>query len=114
MSETSLSPIAGAACPTPAGTDGATTARTADNQAIKQKAVAAKDAVASLAGEAKRYASHRVTDAKDKAGEWVDTAKSKASDYSDDVVDYVQRNPFTAIAIAAGIGFVAGLILKRR
>jgi ElaB/YqjD/DUF883 family membrane-anchored ribosome-binding protein len=29
-------------------------------------------------------------------------------------VDYVQRNPYASLAIAAGIGFVAGLILKRR
>jgi ElaB/YqjD/DUF883 family membrane-anchored ribosome-binding protein len=107
MSETTISPIAAADCPTPATV-------TADNQAIKEKAAAAKAAVANLAGEAKRYASHRVTDAKDTAAVWVDSAKHKASDYSDEMVDYVQRHPFTAVAIAAGIGFVAGLILKRR
>lgn len=111
MSETTISPISGAAG-TPEMATGKTV--TADNQAIKEKAVAAKAAVAELAGEAKRYASHRVAAAKDTAGVWVDTAKSKASDYSDNMVDYVQRNPFKAIAIAAGIGFVAGLILKRR
>lgn len=85
-----------------------------DNAVLKEKVVAVKDAVASLASETKRYASHRATDAKDKAGEWVDTAKQTASDYSDRTVEYVQRNPYQAIAIAAGIGFVAGLILKRR
>jgi ElaB/YqjD/DUF883 family membrane-anchored ribosome-binding protein len=110
MSETTISPIAGAECPPGMSSSTVST----DNAAIKQKAVAAKEAVSSLAGEAKRYASHRVTDAKDTAAVWMDTAKTKASDYSDDVVDYVQRNPFKAIAIAAGIGFVAGLILKRR
>jgi ElaB/YqjD/DUF883 family membrane-anchored ribosome-binding protein len=87
---------------------------TQDNAAIKAKAAAAKDAVADLAGEAKRYASHRVTAAKDTATEWVDTAKEKATDYNDQMVDYVQRNPYKAVAIAVGIGFVAGLILKRR
>ena len=85
-----------------------------DAAALKQKAVAAKDAVVDLGGEAKRYASHRVSDAKDKASEWVETAKTKAGQANDSVVDYVQRNPFTAIGIAVGIGFVAGLILKRR
>ncbi|MCL2648410.1 MAG: DUF883 C-terminal domain-containing protein [Phycisphaerales bacterium] len=30
------------------------------------------------------------------------------------VVESIERNPYQALAIAAGIGFVAGLILKRR
>ena len=86
----------------------------ADAEALKQKAIAAKDAVVDLGSEAKRYASHRASDARHKAGEWVETAKEKAGQANDNVVDYVQRNPFTAIGIAVGIGFVAGLLLKRR
>ncbi len=43
-----------------------------------------------------------------------DTAKNKLGDANDNVIDYVQRNPFKALGIAVGIGFVAGLILKRR
>ncbi len=85
-----------------------------DGQALKQKAAAAKDAVVDLGSEAKRYASHRLSDAREKASEWVDTAKEKASDVNDSLVDFVQRKPFTAIGIAIGIGFVAGLLLKRR
>ena len=85
-----------------------------DNAAIKQKAAAAKDAVVDLAGEAKRYAAHRASDARQTASEWVDTAKTKVGQANDNVIDYVQRNPFKAIGIAVGIGFVAGLILKRR
>jgi ElaB/YqjD/DUF883 family membrane-anchored ribosome-binding protein len=85
-----------------------------DNDAIKEKAVAAKDAVVELAGEAKKYAVHRASDAKETAAEWVDTAKSKLGDANDTVIEYIQRNPFKAVAIAVGVGFVAGLLLKRR
>jgi ElaB/YqjD/DUF883 family membrane-anchored ribosome-binding protein len=85
-----------------------------DNAALKEKAGAAKDAVVELAGEAKRYAAHRASDAKDTAAEWVDSAKSKLGDANDSVIDYVKRNPFKAVAIAVGVGFVAGLLLKRR
>ncbi len=85
-----------------------------DKEALKQKAVAAKDAVSDLAGEAKRYAAHKASDAKDTAAGWVKQGKAKVSDMSDCTVDYVQRNPYASLAIAAGIGFVAGLILKRR
>src|SRR4051812_11521930 len=84
-----------------------------DKEALKQKATEAKDAVKDLAGEAKRYASHRVEDMKEKAGEMMDTAKQKVNKANEDMTDYVQRKPFQSMAIAAGIGFVAGLILKR-
>lgn len=85
-----------------------------DKEALKHKAVAAKDAVADLAGEAKRYASHRVDDLKGTASDWTASAKDKIGDANDQMVDYVQRYPFKSLAIAVGIGFVAGLILKRR
>jgi ElaB/YqjD/DUF883 family membrane-anchored ribosome-binding protein len=85
-----------------------------DNAALKEKAAAAKDAVVELAGETKRYAAHRASDAKDTASEWVDTAKTKLGEANDSVIEYVQRNPFKAVGIAVGIGFVAGLLLKRR
>jgi ElaB/YqjD/DUF883 family membrane-anchored ribosome-binding protein len=81
---------------------------------LKQKAVNAKDAVADLAGEVKHYASARAGDAKDKAAEWVQAGKDKAGEVSDKAQEYVERYPYQALAIAAGIGFVAGLILKRR
>ena len=106
MTDTTVSPIA--------ATDADECSVSADNMALKQKVVAAKNAVADLASEAKRYASHRLADSKDTAVSWASTAKSKAGDYSENVVDYVQRNPYKSIAIAVGIGFVAGLILKRR
>src|SRR4051812_493442 len=84
-----------------------------DNAALKEKAAGATEAVKDLAGEAKRYATHRVEDMKEKAGQMMDTAKEKVNKANENVTDYVQRKPFQSLAIAAGIGFVAGLILKR-
>ena len=43
-------------------------------------------------------------------GEAVDRAKDAAR-FTD---DYVHDNPWTAIGVAAAIGFVAGLLLNRR
>ena len=97
-----------------ASMSGNSSTHSADAEMLKQRAVAAKDAIVDLGSGAKTYASHRLSDAKEKASEWVDTAKDKASTVNDNVVDFVQRKPFTAIGIAIGIGFVAGLILKRR
>ena len=86
----------------------------ADKEALQQKAAAAKDAVKDLASEARHYAAARASDAKDTAVQWVETSKQKAGEVGEKTVDYIQRNPYQALAIAAGIGFVAGLILKRR
>jgi ElaB/YqjD/DUF883 family membrane-anchored ribosome-binding protein len=86
----------------------------ADREALQCKAAAVKDAVADLAGEAKHYAAAKAGAAKDTAMGWARTGKEKAAKVGENTVDYVQRNPYKALAIAAGIGFVAGLILKRR
>jgi ElaB/YqjD/DUF883 family membrane-anchored ribosome-binding protein len=89
-------------------------AHNSDKEALMEKTVAVKDAVVDLAGEAKNFASHRVSDVRDTASEWIDTAKEKASDANTAVIKYVQKNPFKSIAIAVGVGFVAGMLLKRR
>lgn len=37
-----------------------------------------------------------------------------AEDYYDEVSDYVRRKPVQALGIAAGVGFLIGLVLARR
>jgi len=78
-----------------------------DGRTLKEKAQVAKSAVADLAGEAKGYAAERLGDLKS-------TAQEKLQDSGAAIVDFVQRKPYQAIAIAAGAGFLIGLILKRR
>lgn len=85
-----------------------------DNRNIKEKASTAKDAVSDLAGEAKRYATHRVGDVRQSAGEWADSAKNRAAEYGGIVSDFVQKNPYKTLAIAAGAGLLLGMMLKRR
>jgi len=89
-----------------AGTAG-TQDGSSDAEVLKRKAAAAKDAVIDLASEAKHFAANR-------ASGFVDGAKERVSHVNDNFVEYVRRNPFTAIGIAVGVGFVAGLLLKRR
>src|SRR5689334_18287064 len=85
-----------------------------DKEALKHKASAVKDSVVNLASETRRYASHRLADARQKAAEWGHAVKDKACEYRDSTVDYIQRNPYKAIGMAAAAGFLIGLILKRR
>jgi ElaB/YqjD/DUF883 family membrane-anchored ribosome-binding protein len=86
----------------------------ADKESLQAKASAVKHAVGDLASEAKNYAATKATDVKDGAVNLAHKSKDKAVAVGEQTVDYIQRNPYQALAIAAGIGFVAGLILKRR
>ena len=76
--------------------------------------MAAKDAVVDLASEAGRFAKHRAEDMKGQATEWGNTCKDKAEDVNAQVISYVRGNPYKSLAIAAGIGMLAGILLKRR
>lgn len=78
-----------------------------DVNGLRGKAVAAKNAVAELAGEVGHYAS-------DRFGKFKSTAGEKLHDANEGVADYVKQNPYKTIAIAAGIGLALGLLLKRR
>ena len=91
-----------------------THANTSPEADLKDSAVAVKDAVVDLAGEARRYAGHRISDARDSAAAVLDTVKSKAEDYNDTVVGFIRKNPYKSLAIAAGIGLAAGYLLRRR
>jgi ElaB/YqjD/DUF883 family membrane-anchored ribosome-binding protein len=86
----------------------------AERDALKQKAAAAKEAVVDLAGEARRFATHRMTDLKEHASGWAQDAKDKAGDANQQVIHFVRSNPYKSLAIAAGIGFLAGALIKRR
>ena len=85
-----------------------------DRDALKQKTIAVKDAVVDLAGEAKRYAGQRMSQLKEHAVDAAGTAKEKAGDANKQVVNFVRENPYKSLAIAAGVGFVAGVLIKRR
>ena len=81
---------------------------------LKESAVAVKDAMVDLAGDARTYAGQRFSDAKESASAMLETVKSKAGDYNDTVVGFIKKNPYKSLAIAAGIGLAAGYMLRRR
>lgn len=85
-----------------------------DQGRLQESATNAREAVGELAGEAGRYARQRVRDAKESASAMLETVKSKAGDYNENVVGYIRENPWKALAIAGGIGLLAGMLLRRR
>ena len=85
---------------------------------LREKYVHAKEAVAELAAVAPRAAADYARDLKHNAADWVQgkgrRLADNASDVNDTVVDYVRRNPYAALGIAAAAGLVLGLALRRR
>lgn len=81
---------------------------------VKEKgaelAGAARDAGREYAGIARQEADRLYAEGKRKAGD----VAHYAEDYYDEASDYVRRRPAQALGIAAGVGFLIGLILARR
>ena len=90
------------------------TTHSADGSHLKESAVAVKDAVVDLASETGRLARHRLNDAKESAAAMIDTVKAKADACNDSVVGLIRANPYKSLAIAAGLGFGIGFMLRRR
>ena len=71
--------------------------------ATKEKSSCTKDDVAVLANKA----GHKLR-------EVIDTATDEVRDASTNVIKEVRQHPVQSSAIAAGIGFVLGFLLRRR
>ncbi len=70
----------------------------------------ARDTGAEYADRARREADRLYRAGERKAGE----VANYAEDYYDEMSDMVRRKPAQALGIAAGVGFLVGLILARR
>ncbi|WP_134725872.1 DUF883 family protein [Paracoccus luteus] len=91
-----------------------------------------KHSASDIAATARERGEEFVATAKEKGAEYADRARSEAdrlyregerragemaahaSDYYDEMSDMVRRKPAQALGIAAGVGFLVGLILARR
>jgi len=85
---------------------------------LRRKYTVAKSAVADLAGEVGKTAKDQVGDLKSHASDWVhdkaDLLKEQASDSQAAMITLVRRNPVKTVAIAAGVGLLVGLLIRRR
>jgi ElaB/YqjD/DUF883 family membrane-anchored ribosome-binding protein len=81
---------------------------------LKERAVAVKDAVTDLAGEAGRFAKQQLGVAKESAGTMLASAKTKAEACNDSVLGFIRKRPYTSLGIAAGVGLTLGIILRLR
>ena len=63
--------------------------------------------------EAQAKAEAATEQAKQQVGEGIEQAKRQLAEATAGIEDYVKREPVKALAVAAGVGLVLGVILKR-
>jgi len=84
---------------------------------VRAKAHDARDAVRDLASEATRYAQERAAALKEDAIHYAQDTKTAAVAQfrvaRRGTEEFIQRKPYQSLVIAAGVGFVIGLLLKR-
>jgi ElaB/YqjD/DUF883 family membrane-anchored ribosome-binding protein len=73
---------------------------------VGDNVAALREDIATLAASVKRLASEQI-------GTSVDDVQDKAKEKVDDLEGMIRRNPSQSALIAAGVGFLVGLILTR-
>ena len=92
---------------------------------VREKSTDTLQAVKQLGSDAKQVAQdqvQRVTEAaqdqlenlRDTAGEYYEQGRAKAEELCGSLEQRIQRTPLQSVMIAAGVGFVLGMIITRR
>jgi len=79
---------------------------------IREGAGKASERIREGAERAQGVAREKYTVARDNVRQGYDRVTKDLSQLSDDVTEYVRHNPGKSVAIAAGIGFVIGLLMR--
>ena len=82
--------------------------------AALEKGREVRDTVKQMGSSAKEMAQAGWESARDTAAEYLDKGREKAVELGETVEIQIRTRPIRSILIAAGIGFVAGMFLKRR
>jgi ElaB/YqjD/DUF883 family membrane-anchored ribosome-binding protein len=64
-------------------------------------------------GELRGQATQAAQEYKGRAQAAISDAQSKAEDFQSEAEDYIRANPFKALGIAVGVGFVLGVLFRR-
>ena len=99
-------------------TDGKASTAGVHTDALRQKAVAAGQAVVELAGEARHVATAGAAELAGHAREWASSKgehiRNRAESVHVSTISYVRHNPYKSLAISAGIGVMVGMMLRFR
>ncbi len=84
-------------------------------KAVEQKIDATREAAAAGAGRVRERVSEVANDVKARAAKLREKiAETEGEDVKTNVSNYVRDNPGKSLAIALGVGFAIGLLMRRR
>lgn len=81
---------------------------------LREKATEVLHAVREMGSDAKKMAQERVAKLRGSASEYLQQGRTKAESLEKSFEDGIRQKPVRSILIAAGLGFVLGVFLRRR
>jgi ElaB/YqjD/DUF883 family membrane-anchored ribosome-binding protein len=82
-------------------------------ETIREKGREVRDSVEQMGSTAKEMAQAGWETARDTAAEYLDKGRETAMELGETLEIQIRTRPIRALLIAAGVGFLAGMILKR-
>jgi ElaB/YqjD/DUF883 family membrane-anchored ribosome-binding protein len=80
---------------------------------LREKGCEARDTIQQMGASAKEMAQAGWETARDTAGEYLDKGRQKAKEFGETLDTQIRTRPIPALLIAAGIGFLAAMLLSR-
>lgn len=80
---------------------------------LKNAGNSAKNYVEDKTRQVAGVAQDKADKLQDRAEDIYNMARDRAGDYYDTSVDFVKKHPFSTVAGAAALGFIAGILLRR-
>ncbi len=81
---------------------------------LRSQAVRVKEDVEELGHIAKDVAREKYEELREHAGDYVKAGRAKAKEWEENIEGQIREHPVRSILIAAGIGLVVGLLIRRR
>ena len=82
-------------------------------QSAEERAQLLKDSAAQKAQKLRNFAGEKASQFADVAGEHWEETRVKAREIQSDIEEYVRQHPSKSILVAAGVGFLLGLVVRR-
>ena len=83
-------------------------------QQLRGQAAEAAQNLREMGGQVKQAAQEQMENLRQQASEYYEQGRVKAQEWQQDLESYVQDQPVKSLLIAAGVGFLLGVIWKRR
>lgn len=83
------------------------------SEQVRQHAGEAVQNVREMGSQVREAAREKLENLRDQASEYYDQGREKAQEWEQNLESYIQDQPVKSLLIAAGVGFLLGVIWKR-